>query len=86
MFCLSTAEVRKNPQFRLVKYISTVIISNDEFFFLFLNLTAVPKKSIPGKFAYIWQLLETRKKFLKTQIRCKSDVFAVLRVVDAKAS
>ena len=28
--------------------------SDDEFLFLFLNLSAVPKKSTPGKFAYIW--------------------------------
>ena len=25
---------------------------SDEFFFLFLNLSAVPKKSTPGKFSY----------------------------------
>ena len=79
-FWLSKAEVRKNPQFRLVN-ISTVIISNEEFYFLFLNLTAVPKKSIPGKFAYIWrfqQIVRNAEKVFKSQIHFKSDVFAAL--------
>ena len=29
------------------------VTSDDELFFLFLNLSAVPKKSTPGKFPYI---------------------------------
>ena len=65
-FWLSKAEVRKNPQFRFVKYKH----SNNKqplIFFLFLNLTAVPKKSIQGKLAYIWhfqQIVRNAEKFL----------------------
>ena len=32
---------------------------DDEFFFLFLNLSAVPKKSTRGKFAYTWRIQKT---------------------------
>ena len=42
--------------------------SDDEFFFLFLKFSVVPKKSTPGKFAHFWHLSEleqTRKKFEK---------------------
>ena len=56
--------------------------------FLFLNLSAVPKKSTPGKFAYIrnFQPIGIKaKKFEKTQIHFKSDVFAAVAVADAKA-
>ena len=31
----------------------TIKKSDDEIFFLFLNLSSVPKQSTPGKFAYI---------------------------------
>ena len=57
-------------------------------FFLFLNLSAVPKKSSPGKFAYIrhFQPIGIKaKKFEKTRIHFKSDVFAAVAVADAKA-
>ena len=63
------------------------VTSNDEFLFLFLNLTAVPKKSTPGKFAYVrhfqWTGINTTE-FEKTRIYLKSDVFAAITVVDAK--
>ena len=57
------------------------------FLFLFLNLSAVPKKSTPGKFAYIRHFQRTginATKFEKTLIHFKSDIFAAASVVDAK--
>ena len=65
MFWLSKARARKNPQFRFVKYKHS---SNKQrqIFVLFLKLTAVPKKSIPDKFAYIWhfqEIVRNAKKF-----------------------
>ena len=57
-------------------------------FFLFLNLSAVPKISPPGKLAYIRHFLRIRvnaTKFEKTLIHFKSDVFTAVDVVDAKA-
>ena len=58
-------------------------------FFLFLNLSSVPKKSTPGKFAYIRHFHRTginATKFeKKTPIHFKSDVFAAVAVVDAKS-
>ena len=45
-----------------------------------------PKKSIPGKFAYIRHFQRNginAKKFEKTLIHFKSDVFAAVSVVDA---
>ena len=63
---------------------------HDKIFFLFLNLSAVPKKSTPGKLAYIrhfrhFQRIEINSKtFEKTLIRFKGDVFASVAVVDAK--
>ena len=59
----------------------------DEFSFLFLSLSPVPKKSTPRKFAHIShiQLIRiTATKFRKTRI-ILSDFFAAVAVVDAKA-
>ena len=56
--------------------------------FLFLNLSAVPKKLTPGKFAYTWHFQRIRinaTKSEKSRIHSKRDVFAGDRVVDAKA-
>ena len=56
-------------------------------FFLFLNFSAVPKKSTPGKFAYIWQFQQigiNATKFEKTRIYFQIDVFTTLLVGDAK--
>ena len=51
------------------------------FFFLYLNLSAVPKK-----FTYILTFsLNWNKHAKKAQIHFNSDVFAVIAVVDAKA-
>ena len=50
-------------------------------FFLFLNFNAVPKKSTPGKFAYIWHFQQigiNATKFEKTRIHFKIDVFTIL--------
>ena len=64
--------------------------SDDEIFFLFLNLSAVPRKSTPGIFANIRHFQRIQRiginatKFEKTQIHFKSDVFAAVAVVDAK--
>ena len=47
---------------------------DDEIFFLFLNLSAVPKKSAPGKFVYIrhFQRIGVKAtKFEKTLIHLK---------------
>ena len=57
-------------------------------FFLFLNLSAVRKKSTPVKFAYIKHFQETginATKFQETRIHFKSDVFATVAVADGKA-
>ena len=62
--------------------------SDDKLFFLFLNLSAVPKKSTPGKLAYIsyFQRIEINAtKLEKTPIHFKSDVFAAVTIVDAKS-
>ena len=62
--------------------------SDDKLFFLFLNLSAVPKKSAPGKLAYIsyFQRIEINATRLeKTPIHFKSDVFAAVTFVDAKS-
>ena len=59
-----------------------------EFFFLYLNLSSVPDESTPGKYAYIWhfrRIWKNATKFEKTRIHFKSDVFAAVAVVDAKA-
>ena len=56
-------------------------------FFLFLNLNAVSKKSTLEKFAFFRHFHRIRikaKKFEKTPIHFKSDVFAAVAVVDAK--
>ena len=51
------------------------------FFFLYLNLSAVPKK-----FTFIFTFsLNWNKHAKKTQIHFNSDVFAAIAVVDAKA-
>ena len=58
------------------------------FFFLFLDLRAVPKKTTPPKLAYIWHFWRigiNATKFEKTRIHLKSDVFAAVAVVDLKA-
>ena len=58
-------------------------------FFLFLTLTAVPKKSPPGKFAYVRHFhrigINLTKPFEKTFIHFESDVFAAVAFVHAKA-
>ena len=56
-------------------------------FFLFQNLSVVPKKLTPGKFSHIWHFQEigiSATKFEKARIHFKSDVFAAVAVVDAK--
>ena len=61
-------------------------VSGDIFFSLFSNVSAVPKKSTPGKFPCIWHFkgiginatkVETRR------IHFQNDVFTVVAVVDA---
>ena len=62
--------------------------SEDKLFFLSLNLSAVPKKSTPGKLTYIsyFQRIEINvTKLEKTPIHFKSDVFAAVTFVDAKS-
>ena len=59
---------------------------NDEFFFLFLDLSAFPKKTTPGKFALIchFQLIEINATdFEEKQIHFKFDVFAAVAFVDS---
>ena len=62
--------------------------SDDEFSFLFLSLSPVPQKSTPRKFAHIshfqWIGINATK-FENTRIHFKSDLFAAVAVVDAKA-
>ena len=56
--------------------------------FFSLNLSAVLKKSTPGKFAYtchFQQIGINATKIEKTGIHFKTDVFAAVAVVDAKA-
>ena len=58
------------------------------FFSLSLDLGAVLKKSTPGKFAYtchFQQIGINATKIEKTGIHFKTDVFAAVAVVDAKA-
>ena len=56
-------------------------------FLLFLNLRAVPKKSTPGKLAYIRHFQQifgiNETKFEKMLIHFKSDVFTAVAVVNA---
>ena len=55
--------------------------SDDKLFFLFLNLSAVPKKSTPGKLAYIsyFQRIEIKAtKLEKMPIHFKSDFFGAV--------
>ena len=62
--------------------------SDDESLFLYLNLSAVLKKSTSGKFAYtchFQQIGINAAKIEKTWIHFKSDVFAAVAIVDAKA-
>ena len=57
-------------------------------FFLSLNLSAVPKKSTPGKYTYIRHFQGigiNATVFEKTRIHHKSNVFAAVFVDDAKA-
>ena len=62
---------------------------DNKFLFLFLNLSAVLKKSIQGELAYIWhfQWIEINMtiKVKKTQIHFRNDLFADVTVTDAKA-
>ena len=63
--------------------------SEDNFFFLFLKLGAVSKKSTQGKFAYIWHFQLTRINAIKFESWnansfFKNDVLAA--VADAKAA
>ena len=56
--------------------------------FFSLNLSAVLKKSTPGKFAYTCHFKQIRinaTKIEKTGIHFKTDVFAAVAFVDAKA-
>ena len=62
--------------------------SDDEFFFLLLNVSAVPKKSTPGKFAYTLHFQRNginAIKYEETRIHFKNGVFAAFAVVDAKS-
>jgi len=62
--------------------------SDDESLFLSLNLSATIKKSTPGKFAYtchFQQIGINATKTEKTGIHFKTDFFAAVAVVDAKA-
>ena len=62
--------------------------SDHDFFFLSLNLSAVPRKSTLGKFAYIRHFQGIGVNaivFEKTWIHYNSDVFAALFVDDGKA-
>ena len=57
--------------------------------FFSLNLSAVLKKSTPGKFAYtchFQQIGINATKIEKTGLHFKTDVFAAVAVVDAKAA
>ena len=57
--------------------------------FFSLNLSAVLKKSTPGKFPYICNFQQmgiNATKIEKTGIHFKTNVFAAVAVVDAKAS
>ena len=62
--------------------------NDDEFFFLFLNLSAVPKKSTLGKFAYVWHFQRNginATMFEKTRMPFQGDVLAAVAAVDAEA-
>ena len=62
-------------------------VNNDDKF-LFLNLSAVPKKSTLGKFANVWHFQRIGIKatmFEKTQMPFQGDVLAAVAAVDAKA-
>ena len=57
------------------------------FFFLFLNLNAVPKKSTSGKFAFIWHFHRTginATKFETGRFHFKSGVSGDVTAIDAK--
>ena len=61
---------------------------DDESLFLSVNLSAVLKKSTPGKFAYtchFQQIGINATKIEKTGIHFKTDAFAAVAVVDVKA-
>ena len=61
---------------------------NDEFFFLFLDLSAFPKKTTPGKFVFICHFQLTGINaidFEEKRIHFKCDVLAAVAFVDAKA-
>ena len=63
-------------------------MSDDESLFLSLNLSAVLNKSTPEKFTYIWHFQQigiNATKIEKTGIHFKTDVFAAVAVVEAKA-
>ena len=63
-------------------------MSDNESLSLSLNLSAVLKKSTPGKFAHtchFQQIGKNATKIEKTGIHLKTDVSAAVAVVDAKA-
>ena len=62
-------------------------ISNDEILFLFLNLDIVPRNSILGRFAYIWQSMWVGTIAIKTertQIHFSNGVLVAVASLDLK--
>ena len=62
-------------------FIGGPFTSDDELIFLSLNLSAVSKKSTPGKFSFIWHFQRIgidATKFEKARIHVKSDIFAAV--------
>ena len=75
----------KIPNFTF--YGERTLTSDNDFLFVFQNLSVVPKKLTPGKFSHIWHFQEigiSATKFEKARIHFKSDVFAAVAVVNAK--
>ena len=77
----------KMPNFM---FLWRTLTSDNKLFFLSLNLSAVSKKSTPGKFSYIWHfprigINATLFKYEKARKHVISDVFAAFAIVDAKA-
>ena len=63
-------------------------VTMNNFSFLILHLSGVPKSSTPGKFTNIWQFQRVginTTRFEKRRIHFRSDVFTAIAVVDAKA-
>ena len=86
-FFAITAQLRRqNAEFNVLWRTQ---IGDDEFFVLFLSLSAVATKSTSGKFAYISHcqrtgISATKIEKKKTPIQFKRDVFAAIAVVHAK--